>query len=507
MSNVAENNKRIAKNTLALYVRMFFTMALGLYTSRVVLNVLGVDDYGIYGVVGGVVPMFAFINNSMAGSTQRFLTYEIGKGVSGRVKDVFNSSIFIHAIIALIVLVVAETVGLWFLEVKMIIPENRMEAARWLYQFTVLFSVISIMCVPFNALIISYEKMSVFAYISIADAVLRLIILFLLPLFDFDRLILYALLMLIVQLGVLFAYVSYSRCKFKEARLGFYYDKQLLKSIISFAGWSIYGNMAFVSFSQGLNLLLNTFFGAAVNAARSFAVQVQSAVQLFVTGFQTALNPQIVKYYAEGNLRQMHELIYTSSRFSFYLLYLLSLPVIIEAEPLLELWLGDVPEYTVVFVQIMLCVSLVDSISNPLIIAANATGKIKVYQLVIGGLLLLILPISYLVLKLGGEPWTVFIVHLLMVIVAQAVRLYLIRSMIELSIKEYLVKVLFGIVLVVLLSLPLPLLLNSLLPNGLIALIILIPFTILSTIVIVYMCGLGKGEKEFLTSKIKAFFK
>ncbi len=503
MSTVAENNKRIARNTLMLYIRMFLTMAIGLYTSRVVLKVLGVEDYGIYGVVGGVVPMFAFFNSSMASSTQRFLTFEIGKGAVGRVKDVFNSTLFIHAVIALAVFIIAETVGLWFLETQMVIPEVRMNAARWVYQFTVLYSVVSIMCVPYNALIIAYEKMSVFAYISVTEAVLKLLVLYVVLAFDADRLVSYALLMLVLQLAILFTYLFYGKRNFKAARLEFYCDRLLLREMVSFAGWSLYGNVAFVMFSQGLNILLNVFFGAVVNAARGFAVQVQSAVQMFVGGFQTALNPQIVKYFAEGNLKQMHELVFSSSRFSFYLLYILSLPVILEAETLLTLWLVDVPQYTVVFVQIMLCIMLVDSMANPLITAANATGNIKKYQKTIGGLLLLILPLSYIALKMGGAPWAVFVVHLIVAMVAQTMRLFIIRPMINLSIREYLTKVMLGVAMVLLFSLPLPLIVKYFMPKGVWSALVVIAVSVVSTTAVVFLLGLGKEEKEFILSKIR----
>ena len=503
MSTVAENNKRIARNTLMLYIRMFLTMVIGLYTSRVVLRVLGIVDCGIYGVVGGIVPMFAFINSSMAASTQRFLTFEIGKGVEGRVKQVFNSAVLIHAIIAFLVFVVAETVGLWFLETQMIIPEERMEAARWVYQFTVLYSVVSIMYVPYNALIIAYERMSVFAYISVTEAVLKLLVLYLVLAFDADRLVTYALLMLVLQLMILLAYFVYSKRNFKDARLELYFNRPLLNEMTSFAGWSLYGNVAFVMFSQGLNILLNVFFGAVVNAARGFAVQVQSAVQMFVGGFQTALNPQIVKYFAEGNLKQMHELVFSSSRFSFYLLFVLSLPVILEAEALLTLWLVDVPPYTVTFVQIMLCIMLVDSMANPLITAANATGNIEKYQKTIGGLLLLILPLSYVALKLGGAPWAVFVVHLIVAMVAQTVRLFIIRPMINLSIREYLTKVMLDVAMVLLFSLPLPLIVKYFMPKGVWSALVVIAVSVVSTTAVVFLLGLGKEEKKFILSKIR----
>ena len=345
--------------------------------------------------------------------------------------------------------------------------------------------------------------MSVFAYISVTEAVLKLLVLYLVLAFDADRLVTYALLMLVLQLMILLAYFVYSKRNFKDARLELYFNRPLLNEMTSFAGWSLYGNVAFVMYNQGLNILLNVFFGAVVNAARGFAVQVQSAVQMFVGGFQTALNPQIVKYFADGNIKQMHELVFSSSRFSFYLLYILSLPVILEAETLLTLWLVDVPQYTVVFVQVMLCIMLVDSMANPLITAANATGNIKKYQKIIGGLLLLIVPLSYVVLKMGAAPWSVYVVHLFVVMVAQAVRLFIIRPMINLSIREYLTKVMLGVAMVLLFSLPLPLIVKYFMPKGVWSALVVIAVSVVSTTAVVFLLGLGKEEKKFILSKIR----
>ena len=314
MSN-SENNKRIAKNTLMLYIRMLFTMGVSLFTSRVILQALGVEDYGVYSVVGGIITMFSFINGGMVSATQRYLTFEIGKGNLLQLKKVFSTSLQIHALIALIVVILGETVGLWFLYEKMVIPADRMTAAFWVYQCSIVASVVSIMSVPYNADIIAHEKMSAFAYISILDVVLKLAIVYILYISRWDKLITYAVLILSIQVAIRYVYTRYCNKHFEETHYHHQLDKSLFKEMFAFAGWSFWGNLAHVLYTQGINMMLNIFFGPVVNAARGIAVQVQTAVQGFVGNFQMALNPQITKNYATGNLAQMHSLMFRSARF------------------------------------------------------------------------------------------------------------------------------------------------------------------------------------------------
>ncbi|MEE1288394.1 MAG: lipopolysaccharide biosynthesis protein, partial [Bacteroidaceae bacterium] len=420
--NESSNNKRIAKNTLLLYVRMLFGMLVSLYTSRVILQTLGVEDYGVYNVVGGVITMFTFLNSAMSSATSRYITFEIGKGNMERLKKVFSTALQIHAIIALLIVILGETVGLWFLMNELVIPDGRMDAAMWVYQCSIISCVVTIMSVPYNADIIAHEKMSAFAYISVLEIILKLLIVYLLVVLPFDKLKVYAVLVLMVGLLIRYIYTRYCHKHFEESHYIHRIDKSLLKEMSSFAGWSFWGNLAGILYSQGLNMMLNIFFGPVVNAARGIATQIQHVVTQFVTNFQMALNPQITKTYASGGLDKMHSLMFRSARFSFMLLFFLSLPIMLETNYIFTLWLGIVPENTVIFARIIIAISLIYTIANPCVIANQATGKVKVYQAVVGGLLLLILPISYIVLKMGAPAYSVFIVHFCVESVAQFAR-------------------------------------------------------------------------------------
>lgn len=502
MSNI--KNKRIAKNTLLLYFRMLLTMAVSLYTSRVILQTLGVEDYGIYNVVGGVVTMFTFINSAMSNATMRFMAFELGRGDKEKLHQVFCTSMGIHALISLIILVLAETVGLWFLNTHMVIPETRMDAAHWVFQLSVLSTIVMMMSVPYNASIIAHEKMSAFAYISVLEVILKLAIVYMLVIFDIDKLKLYAVLIFCVQLLIRIIYGRYCSRHFAECHYKPIYDKPLFKEMAGFAGWSLFGNLAAVAFTQGVNILLNMFFGPVVNAARAVAVQVQNAIQGFVANFQMALNPQITKTYASGEQEQMHRLVFASGRYSFFLLFFLSLPIIIEINPILSVWLGTVPEYTASFIRLTLCIMMVDALANPLMIAAQATGRIKIYQVVVGGIQLLIVPISYLVLKLGGQPEMVFIIHFLIVIVAQISRLIMIRLMINFSLKGYICNVLMKLVPVVVFAPVLPVVCYITLPQTAIySFLCVCLISFFSVLVTVFFWGIDKGERSFILYKIK----
>ncbi len=501
MSDVAANNRRIAKNTMMLYFRMLLIMAVSFYTSRVVLKTLGIVDYGIYNVVGGIVAMFGFLNSAMSSGTQRYLTFELGLGDAGRQKKVFITSMNIHIIISAIVFVLAETVGLWLLYNKMTIPQDRFGAAMWVYQCSVLSTMVMFMSVPYNATIIAHEKMSAFAYISILEVVLKLLIVYLLLIGDMDKLILYAVLMLTVQVIIRFIYNIYCRCHFEETKYSFLFDKPLFKEMLSFSGWNLWGNMAAVAFTQGLNILLNMFFGPVVNAARGVAVQVQHAVMQFSMNFQTAINPQITKSYATGDYGYMHSLIFRSSRFTFFLLLCICLPIFMEAETLLEIWLKEVPEYSETFLRLILCITILDAVANPLMVSAQATGRIKVYQFVVGGIQLMILPIAYIVLKLGGNPQSVFIVHLALCVIAFVVRLLIVRKLIKLSLKKYFRHVIFHCFLVALFAATGSIITNSFLKATLINSIIECLISILCVMFCSFIFGITKNERHIILTK------
>lgn len=506
MSN-STNNHRIAKNSLILYVRMLFTMFITFYTSRIVLKGLGIEDYGIYNVVGGFVSMFGFLNAAMVSSTQRYLNFELGKGNLKRLHEVFVTSVNIHLLISLIVLILGETVGLWFVLNKLQIPENRMIAAQWVYQCSIITTIIAIMSFPYTALIIAHEKMSAFAYISILDVLLKLGIAFFITFLTTDRLIFYSILILLVHLSIIFIYNRYCIIHYNEAHYYFYKNKSLIKEMSSFAGWNLWGNCASILYTQGLNVLLNMFFGPVVNAARGIAVQVESAIVSLSTNFQMAVNPQITKSYATGDLKYMHSLVFRSSKFTFLLLYCIALPILIECPFILKIWLVTVPDNSVIFLRIMLCTMLVDATARPFMTAATATGKVRLYQSVVGGVLLIILPISYIVLKMGGEPWSVFIVHLCICIIAFWIRLFIIRPLIFLSIRKYVIQVIFPCLKVISLSLPVALFAKFSTHSSTLTSIILIVCCILLASVTTISCGITTNERSFVLKKISLVYK
>ena len=485
---------------------MLFTMGVTLFTSRVILQTLGVEDYGIYSVVGGIITMFAFINGGMVSATQRFLTFEIGKGNLPQLKKVFSTSLQIHALISLIIVLLGETVGLWFLYEELVIPAERMTAALWVYQCSIIACVVNIMSVPYNADIIAHEKMSTFAYISIVEVILKLAIVYMLFVTPWDKLTTYAILILTVQLIICFIYTHYCNKHFEESHYHHQIDKPLFKEMISFAGWSFWGNLAAVLYTQGLNMMLNIFFGPIVNAARGIAVQVQTAVQQFVSNFQVALNPQITKTYATGQLAQMHSLMFRSARFSFFLLFMLTLPILLETEYILTLWLKTVPDDTVIFTRIMIGISLIYTIANPCVVANQATGKVKVYQVVVGGILLMILPLSYVALKLGAPAYSVFIVHFCVESIAQFARMYMLRKLISLPLRAYLRNIYLPIIAVACISCILPIYIHTHMSDGFVTLLTVCIVSIASVAVTTLIIGLTKEERAFIIGKALRIF-
>lgn len=500
-NQITNNNTRIAKNTLMLYFRMFFTMSVSLYTSRVVLNALGVEDYGIYSVVGGVIALFTFINTAMVSSTQRYINVELANGDKNKLRSVFNTSLQIHALVSLIIVILGETVGMWFLLSKLVIPESRMIAAMWVYQCSIILCVVNIMSAPYNADIIAHERMSAFAYISILEVSLKLFIVYLLILMPYDKLIVYVILLLLIQLLIRFIYAWYCNKNFKESFFKIGFDKALFKDMARFAGWSLCGNLAGVLCTQGLNILLNIFFGPVVNAARGIAVQVQAAIWQFMSGFQTALNPQITQNYAKGNIIQMHNLMFRSARFSFLLLLFVSLPVLLETKFVLALWLKNVPENTVVFTQIMIGISLLYATVNPLVIANQATGKIKNYQIVVGGTLLAILPISYIVLKTGAPAYSVFIVHLSVEAIAQFFRMLILRKQINLNMLDFLKNIYIPLLATVMFAIIIPIFVHNHFTYGWLRFFTVSITCVFSVSISSFMVGLTRHERKVLLDK------
>lgn len=506
MEDSVTNKKKIARNTILLYVRMFFVLCIQLYTSRVVLQALGVEDYGIYNVVGGIVTMFSFLNVALGSSTQRYITFYLGKGNLNELQEVFSNCMFIHAMLAVVIIVLSETVGLWFLYNKMVIPAERMIAAFWVFQMSIITTVVLIFSTPYNATIIAYEKMSAFAYISIFEVILKLLTAFILLFSKWDNLVLYAVLTVAAQLIVRFIYVHYCNRHFSTTKIVYRFNKQLFRSMTSFIGWNVWGGLSNVLYSQGLNILLNMFFGPVINAARGIAVQVQSVVQQFSFNLQTAINPQITKSYATGELESMRDLVYRCSRYTFFLLLIISLPIFLETSVLLQLWLTTVPEWTVAFTRIMLCIIMVDSVAAPLMTSSAATGNVKLYQTVIGGTMLLIVPVSYLFLKLGYNPSIVFFVHLAFCLITFVLRLFIVRPMIQLSIREYIKVALWPCFKSGVLAIIIPTILYVLLPNTLANGFLVLLSSILFSIIAVYLLGITHNERAFINQKISLVF-
>lgn len=412
-SNISANNKRIAKNTLLLYFRMLLTLLVGLYTARIVLQTLGVSDFGLYNVVGGIITMFTFLSGTLATGTQRFLTFGLGENDQTKVNKIFSTASYLHLLFAVIVFVVAEIAGLWLLYHHMQIPEGRMTAAFWVFQFSVLTAMVGIIQVPYMSSLIAHEKMDIYAYVSIYDAISKLLIVYMIQIVDSDKLILYAFLFMLAHISTAVIYMLYGRSKYAECRMFGGFDKGVFHEIASFSSWNIFGCGAVALQGQGVNILLNMFFGTVVNAARGIAFQVNNIVLQFVNNFQTAVNPQIVKLYASGNKDEMIRLVINNSKFAAYLLLLIAVPLFIEIEFVLKLWLGEYPDYTPVFLRIIIIQSLVQTINRPVVMAIHAVGRMKAVNLTSGTALLLILPVTYILLKLGASPVTVFWVNVI----------------------------------------------------------------------------------------------
>ena len=501
-NHTSDNNKRIAKNTLLLYFRMLFMMVVSLYTSRVILNALGVEDFGIYNVVGGVVAMFSVISGSLSAAISRFITYELGKGDQSKLNKIFSASVTIQLLLSLIIVVLIESVGVWFLNAKMTIPEARMTAANWVLQFSIVTFVINLISVPYNAAIIAHEQMSAFAYISILEAVCKLAIAFLIIVSPIDKLIFYAILMCAVSIIVRFTYGHYCKKHFTECTYHFHWDKEILMKMFGFAGWNFIGASSAVLRDQGGNIVLNMFFGPSVNAARGIANQVNGAITGFVQNFMTALNPQITKSYASGDREYMMTLIFQGARLSFYMLLLLSLPVLVNTHYILVIWLKLIPEHAVLFVQLILVFAMCESISNPLVTAMLATGKIRNYQIVVGGLQLLNLPLSYICLRLGFIPESVLLVAIVISLCCLAARLYMLRSMIGLSSILYMKKVFLNVLVVAVCSVIVPMALVKYVDENFLSFVLVSLVAMFCTIIVEYYIGCNRRERAFVIDKI-----
>lgn len=496
---VRVNNRTLVKNSIFLYFRMICTMLVSMYTSRVILEVLGVEDYGLYNVVGGAVVMFGFLNMSMTTATSRFINYEIGKMECSveSLRKVFSSCMAVHLLDAILVVILCETIGMYLLYYTMQIPQERFFACLVVFHTSLVSLFFSILFTPFQAAIIAHERMSAFAYISIIEAVLKLLIVYLLVIISEDRLVVYSVLYFCVSLVLSFVSAIYCWHKFDETKKLVKVDVSLFKSIFYFGGWNLLGDGAYALFSNGINILLNMFFGPTINAARGIMVQVNGIAIKFTQSFQTAINPQIIKSYSGNDIGNMEALVVLSSRFTLYVLLLTIIPLCLYVDEVLVLWLKTVPPYTSIFVRLMLVISIFDALGNPITNAVNATGRNKKYQIIIGGSMLLICPVAYICLKLGGQPYLVFIVHLVIGVIAHLFRLLIIRKLVGLSIRNYIKKICFPGCSIMFLSFLFFGLISSL--RFYIGGLLIVCFILF----LIIFLGLSTNERSYLFEKIK----
>lgn len=501
---IEPNTRRIAKNTGLLYIRMLVMMVISFVTTRVMLKALGVDNYGINNVVGGLVSMFSMLSASLSGAVSRFFTFGLGKGDMKHLRVVFSTSINIHIVLAVIVLIAIETIGVWFLNHRMVIAPNRLEAANWVLQCSTIIFSINLLSVPYRAAIIAHERMSAFAYLTIFDATAKLLIVCAIYFYGGDKLKLLAVLNIIPAIISQVIYWRYCKCNFVECRYQCVYDKKLFAEIFSFAGWSFIGNTAGLMKNEGVNVVINTFFGASINAARGIAMQVNGMVMQFISNFTMALNPQIIKDYASGQLERMHKLMFQGAKLSYYIFMILSIPVIFEIESFLQVWLGEVPAHTVLFTRLVLVLSLAEIVSQTLITAQTATGKIKVYQMVVGGILLLNLPVSYLLLRWGWFPEITVIVAIIVSQLCLVARLWFLRRMISFPVKEFVRRVYCNVILVTLLALIVPVTCYVLMPSGVVRFFVLCSLSVLSSAAAIYLVGCNRDERAMIVKAVKS---
>jgi O-antigen/teichoic acid export membrane protein len=478
-------------------------MAVSLYTSRIVLTTLGVSDFGVYSIVGGIVSSFGFINASMANATQRFLSFALGENDFVKLKNTFSASLTLHLFMAIVFLILAETVGLWFLNTKLVIQQDRLFAANVVFHLSVLTFVVGIIQVPYNALLIAKEKMDVFAYMSIFEVFLKLVIVFLLPIIVYDHLIVYAGLYLLVSVIIRISYKMYCTRNFEESRYVFYYDKPLFKKLLSFSGWTMFGSMGVIAKNQGINVLLNIFFGTVLNAAYGITMQVLSAVSIFLINLQVAFRPQIIMNYANGNISNFQDIVYKSSKFSYFLMLVIICPLLLNLEFVLKLWLTIVPDYVVLFVTLSLISLLIDSVSEPLIIANQATGNVKWFQIIEGTLIILNVPISYVLLKINANPLTVFYVSMVLNSIALFARIALVRKVID--VKQFFVVTLFRVFLVSALVFSVVYFVRISMGNSItfFAFITQSSIVFFSSIVFILLLGIESSERNMLTNFVK----
>ena len=497
------DNSRIAKNTIFMYMRMAITMLVGLYASRVVLRVLGVEDYGLYNVIGGIIALFTVLNSALINTTSRFITFSLAKGNAIDTRQTFNMAFLMHFVVALFLIVIGETVGLWYLHHKLVVPVGREFAAEWLYQFTVVSAVVGTINVPYNACVVAHERINVYAILHIIDSVLKLVVVFIIQVAPYDKLIFYAALMLLVTVFNFLFNCVYCQQRFNEVRFMVYWNREKFKEILQFVGWALFGNFSNMFYTQGINLMLNVFCGPAVNAARGIAVQVQGVVAQMANNVQTAINPQIIKTYSTNDLDRMQMLICASSRFCYYLLLLFSLPIMLEANYILHLWLGVVPAHTVNFIRLTLMTVLLDAFINPMFTANLASGKLNIYYIPVSVVSVTFMFLTYFAIKYTLVPESTFLCYLAMVALGLVVRILVMRKQVQLKSSIYIKAAILPAMVVTLLASALPVASHLLVRGNIVRLFATLITSGISTVVVVFFVGITKQERQFAVQFLK----
>lgn len=505
MTDNQSNKKRLAKNTALLYMRTFFVMAISLFTSRVILQTLGVEDYGAYTIVGGFVSFFSIISGTLVATTQRYITFELGKDIEGNPQKIFSAAMCIHVALSILLLLLFETVGLWFLNYKLNIPADRMIAANWVYQLSILAFLVNIISTPYTAVIIAHERMKAFAYISILDVVLKLVVVYALYLTPFDKLVMYSIFIFAIAFLDRMIYNIYCKRHFSETKLKLVKDKQLYKSMFSFAGMNFIGSFASILAQQGVDIIINLFFGVTLNAARGIANQTLSAFTRFVNDFMTALNPQITKEYAAGNKEKSIALCFQGAKFSFFLMLFFAIPVIFRTPQILRLWLGDYPDYAVIFIRCAFVLTLLAILSGPLITEILATGNLTTTTWWIGGTRLITLPLVYLCFKLGGSPEYAYYSLIFIELVSLYLRLFILERLVCIKIaKAFTTSVLFRALVSTGIAISIIYFVDACIAESFFGLFAFLLISILFIALIIIAFGITKNERLLIFSYIKS---
>lgn len=504
---MTQNNKRIAKNTMFLYFRMLVIMAVSFYTVRVVLDTLGVTDFGLYNLVASFVMIMAVLNNTLTGGTQRFLTFEIGKNDIVKLKQTFSTALIIHISLAFLILILGETIGLWFLYEKMNIPVDRFDAAFWVYQFAIASIMVTIIQVPYDALIIAHERMHIFAYISIVEAILKLLVVYLLLVISFDKLITYGILMFLVSLSIAMFYRIYVLKNYDESHFSLSFDKDIVKSMLQFSGWNLFGTLGALLSNQGVSLLLNLYFGPVANVAHAISMQVSSGLNQFVNSFQTAITPQITKLYASNKIEELNNFLYHNTKYAFLLLWIMVLPIFLKLDYFLAVWLTEIPANTIIFTKLLMVYGLLYSLMRPMVMAIQAAGKIKGIQLSAGILLILILPISWILLENGYPIYSPFVVMLGMWFFHILLEIFFLKRLINFSAISFLRFSLIPLVLIISISLLSITYISELMENNIYSVVSFLIISMFINLILIYYFGMDKITRKKVTELVVVKYK